>query len=242
MSHHLRRLSPPLLASRAHSIGFRCVVCRLCSNLNLNRHTRYRPATTARNTATQRSRHVLRKGQLVESTHKVPTSHSHTNTDWRCGERGAVESTAGLIRTSKNRVGDWTQSPTCRTCTWRRTPSGFSFLFGRAVVRRRAHSQPRRTKRNPCTGPMLPDPPAIHECRPAPGPARDPRIECVSRVAVPCPRAGGACAVRMRGAARPRVRPACSDAERRDYSPAVPTTQFTNPLENLQLPHLQYSL
>ena len=47
---------------------------------------------------------------------------------------------------------------------------------------------------------------------------------------------------RVRGAARPRVRPACSDAERRDYSPAVPTTQFTNPLENLQLPHLQYSL
>ena len=45
---------------------------------------------------------------------------------------------------------------------------------------------------------MLPDPPAIHECRPAPGPARDPRIEYVSRVAVPCPRAGGACAVRMR--------------------------------------------
>ena len=36
VSHHLRRLSPPLLASRAHSIGFRCVVCRLCSNLNLN--------------------------------------------------------------------------------------------------------------------------------------------------------------------------------------------------------------
>ena len=36
VSHHLRRLSPPLLASRAHSIGFRFVVCRLCSNLNLN--------------------------------------------------------------------------------------------------------------------------------------------------------------------------------------------------------------
>ena len=32
VSHHLRRLSPPLLASRAHSIGFRSVVCCLCSN------------------------------------------------------------------------------------------------------------------------------------------------------------------------------------------------------------------
>ena len=38
----------------------------------LNRHTRYRPATTTRNTATH-----IAKGS-VESTHKVPTSHYHT--------------------------------------------------------------------------------------------------------------------------------------------------------------------
>ena len=45
----------------------------------MNRHTRYRPATTTRNTG------LFAKGS-VESTHKVPTSHYHAKhrTDGRC--------------------------------------------------------------------------------------------------------------------------------------------------------------
>ena len=41
----------------------------------MNRHTRYRPATTTRNTATQWSRRSFIAKGSVESTHKVPTSH-----------------------------------------------------------------------------------------------------------------------------------------------------------------------
>jgi len=42
----------------------------------------------------------IEKGS-VESTHKVPTSHYHTNTDWRCALAAAVASLGGLTRSSR---------------------------------------------------------------------------------------------------------------------------------------------
>ena len=92
----------------------------------LNRHTRYRPATTTRNTATQRSCHsgILRKGLLNRHTKRGAPCAQLPPYVRAARARARVVRDAASRQTNRSRhrrlVGALTQARRARCCEWSR--------------------------------------------------------------------------------------------------------------------------